>query len=168
MDVVAEDARAVPERHLITAETLGDHLVEGMAELSEVLLPGHTGCGRHHEVVFPTSHQSVALEAVVLQMQIVDAAAFRAQVTAPLVHLVVVLQEHADDAVEIEVLLQEHQVVAFLPQVLADACRTAVTRTVRIDLEDQQLLGQSVNVERGNSKLLRGVLRHDGRNAAEK
>ena len=133
--VIHHDTVTTPQRHLITAEALGHHLVEGMAELAEVLLPGGTGNRRHREVVFPTTHQTVALEAVVLQVQVVDGASHHIHVAGPLVHLIVILQEHRQHVVVIEVLLKHHQVIVFLQQVFTDSCRSTIPRTFGVDIE---------------------------------
>ena len=105
MHVIDHDTVAAPERHLVTAEALDNHLIEGMAELTEILLPGRTASRRNREIILPSGHQSVALEPVVLQMQVVDGTSHNIHVTRPLVHLVIVLQEHREHIVIIEVLL---------------------------------------------------------------
>ena len=92
---------------------------------------------------------------MVLQVQEVYLMTFETDVAAPCVKSIVILHHDRQFLVIVEILLQEHQVVVFLHQVLANAHRARAARSFGIDVEHQNLLGQSVDVQRGNAELLR-------------
>ena len=155
MHVVDHYLLPVCQRHLIATEALGGQQVVVMAELSESVGPCRALSGRHVVAVLPAGHQSVALETMVLQVQEVHIMTFEPDVAAPCVKPIVILHYDSQFLVIVEILLQEHQVVVFLHQVLANAHRARAARSFGIDVEHQNLLGQSVDVQRGNAELLR-------------
>ena len=132
--VVHHDALASTERRIVAPETLGNKFIVRMAELAEVMRPGCADGSGHLQVVLPAAHQAVALEAMVLQVKEVNLRAIQTNGAGPLVHLVVVLKPYGEYVVVVKILLQHHQVITFLRQVLADACRARVARPVGVDI----------------------------------
>ena len=160
--IVDHHTMAVGERQLMPAEALGDDVVEVVAELAEALRPWRAHIVLAADAFLPEGVQAVAAVLPVLQVGVVDVLAQQADAARPFVFLVVEQQVRPDFPSVVEVLLQADDVAALLRQVLADAQASAGLRSVGVDVEEGQLAGQSVDVERGHGEGRSGAALAEG------
>ena len=165
MGVIDHYLCAIGESELMAAEALGDHVVEIMAELSEALLVSHAlVCGRLHGFL-PGTVQTVAGEFLVLQVEVVELVALAVDAARPLVVIVAGEESRPYLPAVVEALLHGHDVAVLGGDVLTDALAARREGTVFVHIEEEELAGQTVDVERHHAEggLCLGSSQHQGK-----